>query len=60
MGDVGHRIGPLAFGTVRQASATSMTNAAELVRHAHKTGKAADVRAATDQLRRALQLEGWI
>ena len=32
---------------------------AELMIHAHKTGKAADIRAATDQLCRALQLEGW-
>ena len=35
-------------------------HAAELMMHAHKTGKAVDVRAATDQLCRALQLEGWM
>jgi hypothetical protein len=35
-------------------------HAAELMMHAHKTGKAADIRAATDQLCRALQLEGWM
>jgi hypothetical protein len=27
--------------------------------HAHKTGRAADIRAATDQLCRALEAEGW-
>ena len=32
----------------------------ELLMQAHKTGKAEDIRAATDQLCRALQLEGWI
>ena len=35
-------------------------HAAELLLQAHKAGKASDVRAATDQLCRALQLEGWI
>ena len=34
--------------------------AAELMLRANKSGKEADVRAATDQLRRALQLEGWM
>ena len=34
-------------------------HAAELVMQAHKGGKAKDIRAATDQLCRALQLEGW-
>ena len=35
-------------------------HAVELLMQAHKTGKAEDIRAATDQLCRALQLEGWI
>jgi len=34
--------------------------AVELLMQAHKSGKAIDIRAATDQLRRALQLEGWM
>jgi hypothetical protein len=35
-------------------------HAAELLMQAQKSGKAIDVRAATDQLCRALQLEGWM
>ena len=35
-------------------------HAAELLMLAHKSGKAADVQVATDQLFRALQLEGWM
>jgi hypothetical protein len=35
-------------------------HAAELLIEAHTSGKAADIRAATDQLCRALQLEGWM
>ena len=35
-------------------------HAADLLVLAHKNGKAADVRVATDQLRRALQVEGWM
>jgi hypothetical protein len=35
-------------------------HAAELLMHAQKSGKAIDVRAATDQLCRALGVEGWI
>jgi len=35
-------------------------HAAELLMQAHKTGKLAHIRAATDQLCRALQLEGWM
>jgi hypothetical protein len=33
---------------------------AELLMQAQKSGKAIEVRAATDQLCRALQLEGWM
>ena len=58
--------------TLRQAAALLMglpetwksnpvwQRAAELTLQAHKSGKAADVRTATDQLCRALQLERWI
>ena len=35
-------------------------HAADLLVLAHKNGKAADVRVATYQLRRALQVEGWM
>ena len=35
-------------------------HAAVLLMQAHKSDSAADVRAATDQLRRALQMEGWM
>ena len=35
-------------------------HAAELLMQAHTSGKAADIRAVTDQLCRALQLEGWM
>ena len=35
-------------------------HAAELLMQAQKSGKAIDIRAATDQLCRALQLEGWM
>ena len=35
-------------------------HAAKLLMQAHTSGKAADIRAATDQLRRALQVKGWI
>ena len=34
--------------------------AAELLMQAYKTGNPADIRAATDQLHRALQVEGWL
>ena len=34
--------------------------AAELLMQAYKTGKSADIRAATDQLHRALEVEGWL
>jgi len=33
---------------------------ADLLMQAHKSGKAIDIRAATDQLCRALQGEGWM
>ncbi len=33
---------------------------ADLLMQAQKSGKAIDIRAATDQLCRALQLEGWM
>jgi hypothetical protein len=60
------------IATLRQAAALMMglpetrkskpvwQRAAELLMQAQKGGKAADIRAATDQICRALQLEGWI
>ena len=35
-------------------------HAVELLMRANKTGSATDIRAATDQLCRGLQMEGWI
>ena len=60
------------IATLRQAAALLMglsetwkskpvwQRAAHLVMQAQKSGKPADIRAATDQLRRALQLERWM
>jgi len=62
------------ISTMAQAAARLMTqrlpqsrqekpvwqHAAELLMQAQKSGKAIDVRAATDQLCRALVVEGWV